>query len=156
MRSRRILLLAAALLVTLAGCAEPTTMVAGASLNALEYGVTTWSRRALEAAELAPIQQARDAAHRTLEELEFKDIDRRDNSSGLWTRLWTADQQGRSVTVTLTAVSPSVTKMKIRVGFLGDQAVSIALHREIQKRINAATHPGGTPGSPREAAHGAP
>ncbi len=136
------------------GCAEPTTMVAGAGLNALEYGVTTWSRRALEAAELSPIEQARGAARRTLEELEFQNIDCRDNSSRLWTRLWTVDQQGRSVTITLTAVSPSVTKMKIRVGFLGDQAVSVALHREIQKRIAGARHAAEPPKPAREAAAG--
>ncbi len=134
------------------GCAEPTTMAAGAGLNALEYGVTAWSRRALEAAELAPIEQARGAAQRTLEELEFRKIDRRDNSGGLWTRFWTADQQGRSVTITLTAIAPMVTKMKIRVGLLGDQAVSVALHREIQKRIDAARHAGEPPKPAREAA----
>ena len=129
-------------------------MVAGASLSALEYGVATWSRRSLEAAELAPIGQTRDAVHRTLEQLEFQKIDQRENSNGLWIRLQTADQQGRDVTITCTAVSPTVTKMKIRVGLLGDQAVSVALHREIQKRIDADRQAGARQDAAREAAAG--
>lgn len=117
------------------GCAAPATVFMGAGLNALGLGASTWFKGRLEAAELASLDDAHAAVRATLDDLKFEDVTERRAANGRWTEFEADDRQGRTLTVRCSAISPSVTKLSIRVGFWGDQAVSIALHEQVRSRL---------------------
>lgn len=147
MSPRRLLalLFAAALPLPLAGaggCAEPTTMAAGAGISAVEFGVSTYIKGRLEAAELASMDQAHASVLHTLTDLDFKDIGERRAANGRWTELTTEDRQGRTITIRCSAISPDVTKIKIRVGLWGDQAVSSTIHQQVREHLFRLTAAG--------------
>ena len=119
------------------GCVAPSAVAAGAGITALEYGVTAWRKGLLSTAELASLDDAHAAVLQTLSELEFANIKGRRAENGRWTEWIAIDGQDRKVKVRCTRISPVMTKLKIRIGILGDEAVSLALHQQINERLRA-------------------
>jgi hypothetical protein len=127
-----------ALLLSGSGCAAPTMVAAGASLTALEFGVTAWRKGLLSTAELGTLDEAHAAVFQTLTELQFGELHEMHAENGRWCQ-WTAtDGQGRNIKIRCSRISPVMTKLKIRVGFIpGDEAVSLALHQQINERLRS-------------------
>lgn len=133
-RRAAVLVIALSPLLT-CGCAAPATVVMGAGLNALGLGASTWIKGRLEVAELASLDDAHAAVRQTLDDLKFEDVAEHRAANGRWTEFEADDRQGRTLTVRCSAISPSVTKLSIRVGFWGDQAVSLALREQVHARL---------------------
>lgn len=132
--SSRIVMLAraglAALLVGLAtlsaGC------VALAAAGAATAGVV-WVRGALETHVERDITRVHRAAQETLRELEFAVVT--DRKSGVDAEVVARTALDKKVTVTLRQITPNTTKISIRVGLMGDEAMSNMILERLRAKL---------------------
>ena len=115
----RLVLLAAAL--ACAGCGPPI-LIASASLRAAHFGTSAYFDGQLEAAVVHPFELTTQAARTALEELEFEIVSDVERPNALYLR---AKETGwREIKLSVYRKSPRVTKINMRIGILGDQAIS--------------------------------
>ncbi len=139
-RAGRACAVAAAASLLCAGCAAPVVVLtAGASV--LQAGATTFINGELESAQVLPMDTVYDASVRAINDLQFKLISQRKDAASA--SIHAQEVNGRSITISLAAKSPAVTKTNIRVGLMGDQVMSRLIQSEILERC-----PGGTEQAP--------
>jgi hypothetical protein len=110
-------------------------VVASAGASALQYGTAAFINGELEAAHVADLPTVYEAALSTIRDLRFKEdyLALNDRTAYLHVR----EMTGRKIKIFLEARSPAVTKINIRIGVWGDQAISRLLLGEIQARCPA-------------------
>jgi hypothetical protein len=116
-----------------AGCFAPAVVVASAGLSAFQTGTTAFIRGELEYADAVPMDVMHGAALDALRELRFRVVSERLGRTEAG--IVAAEVGGRSIRVVLEAKSVLVTKVNIRVGVFGDQAVSRIIQQAIQAKI---------------------
>jgi hypothetical protein len=120
-------------------------MVASAGVSALQYGTAAFVNGELEAAHVADLETVYQAALDTVRDLKFREefVRVTDRTGYIHVRELT----GRRIKIFLEARSSIVTKINIRVGVFGDQAISRLLLGEIQARCPAVpgVEPDGSP-----------
>ncbi len=134
-----------AVLMTAGGCAAPVLLMsAGAGLNLASLGTVAYIRGELQAAWRVPLEQTHAATLAALGTLELPPTVDKFKSKSAYIAM--EDATGREISIRLEAISPAVTKIMIRVGFLGDQAVSTLILRQIDHEL-----PGDSPFDPAPA-----
>lgn len=129
----------------LGGCAAPT-VIASAGANALQQGTSAFINGELDAAQIASLETVYKAGLDALGDLQFPITSSRLNKSSAG--ITSKEINGRAIRIELNAKSPIVTKINIRVGILGDQAISRLLLAEIQARCPAIPEPAPQPEPP--------
>lgn len=129
----------------LAGCAVPATVVLTAAAPVAQAGTAAYISNELVYAFSLPIgevQAAVDAANRAL---ELTPTVRRPSTAadGTLRKLYIASESldQTPVEIRLEAITPALTRIQIRYGFWGDQAVSRAILTKIEQfaRIDGGT-----------------
>lgn len=118
--------------LTLPGCAAPA-LIATAGFGALQTGTEAFIRGELEAAAANPIAEVFAAGEAAVVELGFKITNSKLGAANGYIR--TKETQGRKIVVDVEMKSPSVTKINIRVGVFGDQAISRLILSHIQEKL---------------------
>lgn len=118
----------------LPGCTSPV-IIASAGLTAVQTGSSAFIRGELESATVASIRTIYDASLAALADLqlpvEWQVINERN------AYIHARESSGRKIKIFLEARSPVVTKINIRVGVWGDQAISRLVLAEIHARSPA-------------------
>jgi hypothetical protein len=130
---RLIPLLAAAATLALPGCAAPPMIVASAGLTAFQEGSTAFIRGEIESADAIPLSAFYQASLEALNDLDFRIT--RSALGARSARIKALETGGRTIHVDLEKKSPLVTKVNIRVGVFGDQAVSRLIQQSISKHL---------------------
>lgn len=117
----------------LGGCFAPPVMLASAGLSAAQEGATAYARGRLSTAHPAPLPAVWDATIDALEDYEF--TIRRQRVSDRLGYVIARDLSDRKITIELHARTPRVTKVRIRVGFWGDPAISRLIMDGITSRL---------------------
>lgn len=92
-----------------------------------------WVRGSLEEVVDVPIERVGQAATATLNEMKLREIDSKvDAIDGEVTGLTAQDTR---ITILLKQVTPKTTKISIRVGVFGDEAISHQVFESMQKRF---------------------
>lgn len=110
----------------LSGC------VAVAAAGAATAGVV-WVRGALETHHERDLARVHRATQAALKELEFAIIT--DRKSAIDAEVVARTALDKKVTVTLKQVTPNTTKMSIRVGLMGDEAMSNLILARIREKL---------------------
>jgi hypothetical protein len=117
------------------GCAESAIAAAGATAGfGLAQGqAESFIRGELKAARLVPLVEAHEAVHKALAEMQlmpYRDrIDQYDAAVGARAK------GGRDIKIYLKADSPVMTRITVRVGLLGDSAVSTLIMQRIDRAL---------------------
>jgi hypothetical protein len=123
---RALAVLALAVAVALqSGC---VAVAVGAGAGAVAY-----IRGDLEATLEGSLNATNKAADRAVSQLEFVKIS--DRKDALAANLTARTAQDKKVEIIMTKVSGQVTKVKIRVGIFGDEAVSLAILDKIRANL---------------------
>ncbi|MBY0260885.1 MAG: DUF3568 domain-containing protein [Phycisphaerales bacterium] len=131
--------------LSLAGCAVPATVVLTAAAPVAQAGTAAYISNELVYAFSLPIgevQAAVDAANRAL---ALTPTVRRPSTAadGTLTKLYIASESldQTPIEIRLEAITPALTRIQIRYGFWGDQAVSRAILTKIEQfaRIDEGT-----------------
>jgi len=117
--------------LTLAGCAAPLVMSAG--MTAAKAGAGTYVGRELRTARHVTIDEAWLASHRALDDLELEPETTviRDRSRYVVAR----EPGGPRFRITVERKAPLATRIRIRVGFIGDVALSRLTMRRIDHHL---------------------
>ena len=134
MRQARRILVCAALTASIGGCAAPA-VIATAGFGAIQTGTEAFIRGELEAAVAHPLDEVFAASEAALYELQFPLKSSKLNQFNGYINA--RESQGRGVDVDLEKKSPIVTKINVRVGLFGDQAISRLILSTIQARLAA-------------------
>jgi hypothetical protein len=126
-------MMAAACAVALAGCAAPA-LIATAGFGALQTGTEAFIRGELESAVANPLAEVYAAGDAAVRELEFKITNSKLGKENGYIRA--KETQGRKIVVDVEMKSPTVTKINIRVGLFGDQAISRLILSHIQEKLS--------------------
>lgn len=113
-----------------AGCA-PLLLGAGAAAGA---GAYAYVRGELQSAEEAPLGRAHAAAEGAMEDLQFAITESRLDGATAEVAAITSDD--RKVRVKLERASGEVTRVAIRVGLFGDQALSLLVLQKMRDRLS--------------------
>lgn len=125
--------------LSLAGCAAPTINVVSAGMGAAQLGSSAYTEGELQSAVKRPRDRLAAATTRAFEALQYA---RSEAEAGAdETVIVARDQQGRRARVVLSASTPVVTVIRIRVGFFGDQAISRLILEEITREANDENSP---------------
>jgi hypothetical protein len=124
------LLIAVAL--ALSGCAAPA-LIATAGFGALQTGTEAFIRGELEAAVANPMAEVFAAGEAAVIELGFKITSSKLGQVNGYIR--TRETQARKIVIDVEMKSPMVTKINIRVGVFGDQAISRLILQHIQEKL---------------------
>lgn len=130
-----ILCLSALIMACGAGCAESAIAAAGASAGfGLAQGqAESFISGELKAARLVPLQQAVDA---TLAAAREAHVQIKKSEPGPYSHYIVAKAEGGpKIKIHLKAKSPMITKIEVRVGFMGDQAVSRLVLSRIDQHL---------------------
>ena len=125
LRGLAALLLAGALLFQ-TGCLVAAAGAAGA-------GTVAYLRGELSSTLDAPYENAVRAANRGLQELEFAKIS--ENKDALTAILISRTADDKKVEVKVTKVTESTTRVQIRVGIFGDEALSLTVLDGIKEHL---------------------
>jgi hypothetical protein len=120
----------------LGGCAPlivAPAMMATAGLTAVQAGTTAYVGGVLESAEKGTLAQAYLDALDAVEELRFELV--RTTLDEHYALVMAREAGGRRIRIQLQRKSPIVTKVRIRVGFLGDQAMSRLVLAQIRQEL---------------------
>lgn len=121
----------------LGGCAPlivaPTAVMATAGLSAVQAGTTAYVGGVLESAEKGTLAQAYLDALDAVEELRFELV--RTTLDEHYALVMVREAGGRKIRIQLQRKSPIVTKVRIRVGLLGDQAMSRLVLAQIRQEL---------------------
>lgn len=113
------------------GCAPPM-LLASAGFQALSNGTAVYVNGELEVAYQVPFGRVWEAMQIAMAEMQFKIVDARIRTETK-ALLFAEEVTGRSTTISVTARTPVVTKVTIRVGLIGDQSIS----RLVMDRLEA-------------------
>ena len=120
-----------------AGCAAvPVPILASAGVSVAQAGTAAYINGELEAAFATPLEEMHRAVLATALELEYEVRSDRMSDEKAVTVLDAL--VGDDVTVTLEAASPRVTKVSVRVGPFGDQAISRLVMERVQEQRTRA------------------
>lgn len=122
------ILAALALFITVALQTGCVAVAVGAGAGAVAY-----IRGDLEATLEARLDDTNRAADRAIAQLEFAKISNRKDALSANVTARTA--QDKKVQVEMTKISQRVTKVKIRIGVFGDEAVSLAILDKIRANL---------------------
>ncbi len=111
------------LLPGLTGCAATITPVAGG-------GVVTYQYRDLNATLAEDYDKVVEASRRAVKDLEFARVS--DNKDAYAARLVVRTALDKKVEITVTNSGKNMTNIKIRVGLVGDQTLSMAIFDKIK------------------------
>jgi hypothetical protein len=139
----------ASLVATLALVATPAcapSVAASAGFDVAAAGANAFIDGDLDATYAVPIEDALRATTEAMAELGFTKV--KTTSGPMVARVRTMDDAGRGITIALQRRSPTVTKLRISIGLVGDQTFSRLILGTIQARLpaqpTAAPHtPGG-------------
>lgn len=150
------------------GCAGALLVPAGMSaleagsmgFGALQNGSAVWSRRAMVSHEPCTLEDAITAAHSAMEKLAF--LRGVTVVEGREARASYRDMKDTEVVITMESRTPRVTRVAIRIGFWGNQTMSLLLLNAIKIELAAdetdpgegppAEEPGETTDPPEESA----
>lgn len=125
--------LAGATLASVGGCAPPM-LLASAGLQALSNGTAVYVNGELEVAYRVPFDRVWEAMQQAVAEMRFKIVDARIRTPTK-ALLFAEEVTGRSTTISVTARTPLVTKVTIRVGLIGDQSISRLIMDRLEARM---------------------
>jgi hypothetical protein len=119
----------------LGGCVESAIAAAGvtAGMSLAQDQATSFIRGELKAARMAPIEDARRAVHAAMSELHLVVLTEREGEHDGYIR-GKADG-GREIKIFLKADSAVMTRFTVRVGFMGDAAVSKLVMARIDRAL---------------------
>ena len=121
---------AAALALALAVTLQSGCVVAAVGAGA---GAVAYIRGELQATLESSLNVTNKAAGRAISQLEFAKVS--ENKDALTSTIIARTAQDKKVEIVMTKVSDSVTKVKIRVGVFGDEAVSMAILDKIKASL---------------------
>jgi hypothetical protein len=121
-RLRFATLMTTAALIALPGCVSTTRVDGG--------GVVTYAYRDLEGTLAEDYNNVVDSSRRALKTLEFAPVS--DNKDAYTALLVARTALDKKVTVTVTNSGKNLTSIKIRVGVVGDQPLSMAIFEKIR------------------------
>lgn len=110
-------------LAALTGCVSTVTPITGG-------GVATYELGALDTTLSVDFNQAVEAGRRAVKELEFTKVS--DNKDAYAALLVARTALDKKVVITLTNSGKNLTSIKIRVGRIGDQQLSIAILEKLR------------------------
>lgn len=117
----------------LGGCFAPPVMLAGAGLSAAQEGATAYVRGKLSGAHAAPLPEVYEAAIDAATDYQYEiRLQHFDEDSGY---IVIRDLAKKLTTIELQAITPRVTKVRVRVGFWGDPAIARLLMDGIATRV---------------------
>lgn len=114
-----------------AGCGP--ALIATAGFGALQTGTEAFIRGELEAAVANPIAEVFAAGEAAVLELQFKVTNSKLGEFNGYIRA--RESQGRKIVIDVEKKSPVVTKINVRVGLFGDQAISRLILSHIQEKL---------------------
>jgi len=126
MKKRLMCLLALALLVPLGGCAV-------AAVGAAAGAGYVWINGEMKATIEAPLPRVVKATHAALADLDLVGIEERTDK--LKGKITARMADGTKVVIQVKAVDFHVTETRIRVGRIGDKAVSEQILRHIRRQL---------------------
>lgn len=107
-------------------------LLASAGFQALSNGTAVYVNGELEVAYRVPFGRVWEAMQIAMADMQFRIVDARIRTESK-ALLFAEEVAGRSTTISVTARTPVVTKVTIRVGLIGDQSIS----RLIMDRLEA-------------------
>jgi hypothetical protein len=119
---------------SLSGCLAPA-VIATASFSVAQTGASAYIGGELVSAYVAPLDQVVESARGALEGLEFCPRAEREGELSMY--ILVRELKGREVGVRLESATPKVTRVKIRVGVWGDQALSQVIQKKIEEELAA-------------------
>ena len=122
------LLLAAILLLSLAGLSGCIAVAAGAGAGAVAY-----AGRDLETNLNADYNKVVDSARKAIKELEFARVS--ENKDALKAVLIARTALDKKVDITITYSAKKLTNIKIRVGLFGDEQMSLSILDKIKSGL---------------------
>jgi hypothetical protein len=126
LRIRLVLAAAALVLASLTGCVAVVAGAAGA-------GAVAYVRGELESMLSAGYDNSADAANRAVQQLQFAKIsERKDALTDIITVRTAGD---RKVVIKIIKVADLNSKVKIRVGWFGDEALSLTILEKIRANL---------------------
>jgi len=96
-------------------------------------GAVAYIRGDLEATLESSLNATNKAAGRAISQLEFAKVS--ENKDALTSNITARTAQDKKVEIFMTKVSDSITKVRIRVGVFGDEAVSMAILDKIKAAL---------------------
>lgn len=127
-----VLALATVLLLT--GCATPLIAAVPLGMDAARAGATAYTRGELRVARYATLEETWEATHEALNRLQLVvQVER--VGERRWYVMAKDENRGPEMQIRLDRRSPVMTKINIRVGVLGDPAVSSQLLRHIDASL---------------------
>lgn len=120
-------------MLVLSGCLTPFDFAANAGLGVAQAGTSSFIQGTLQAAFDKPMDQVLEASHRSLTRLGYEIT--REDSDAHYAQLQSNQSDGSSIVLKLRKSSETVTGLSIRVGLLGDNAVSKLILIEIEKEL---------------------
>jgi hypothetical protein len=120
--------------VVMTACAPPM-LLASAGFQALSNGTAVYVNGELEVAYRVPMLEVWAATRAAVDEMQFAIVDARIRSD-YKALLFAEEFSGRSMTIAVTARTPVVTKVTVRVGFVGDQSLSRLIMDRIEAKMN--------------------
>lgn len=139
------------LLLLLACLATNTGGCLAVAVGAGAAGTVAYMRGDLEAEESYNIDQTYAAARAAVDQLGLKVIEGETDKDALSAHIVARDSADKKVEVRLKAITPSTTKLSIRVGTFGDDTKTHRIYNTIREKLKEAA-----PATPAEPAQTAP
>ena len=128
--SQLFLRITAGFALALAVALQPGCVVAAVGAGA---GAVAYIRGELQATLDSSLNATNRATVRAISQLEFAKVS--ENKDALTSTITARTAQDKKVVITLTKVSDTVTKVRIRVGVFGDEAISMAILDKIKAAL---------------------
>jgi hypothetical protein len=122
----RLMLAAALLAATLTGCVAVVAGAAGA-------GTVAWVRGELEATLDANYEKAAPAANLAIQQLQFAKIS--EKKDALTAILIARTAEDKKVEIKVSKIGDQSARVQIRVGFFGDEALSLTIFDKIKSNL---------------------
>jgi hypothetical protein len=110
-------------------------MLAGPTIQAVSAGAGAFVNGEIQAAWTVPIDAMWPSGQEAIRQLQFKVVSEklRSKNRGL---MFAEDLNGRSIEISMRAITPTVTRFTIRVGTFGDEAVSRLIVKQLEIELN--------------------
>lgn len=109
-------------------------MLAGPTIQAISAGAGAYVNGEIQAAWTVPLDSLWPAAKAAVRELQFKVANER-LEPGVKGLIFVEDLAHRSIEIKMTVVTPTVTRFTIRVGILGDEALSRLIVKSLEIQV---------------------
>lgn len=125
-----------------AGCASPAMVVAPAAVDFATLGTSAYTSGSMRAAYARPFDEVVVATRSMVSELELKILRERESDGALY--ISAEDLTEVSYTIRVERRTPQITRVSIRIGWLGDQPLSTLLMDYIDSRLRGDPPPHGS------------